>query len=307
MNNPFRFAPDAAIVQCAANFSEGRRGDIIEQIVGERIIGGAVAADVSADCDHNRSVITWLGQPDALRKAVPAAAERATQLLDLRTHSGVHPRLGVVDVVPFTPIRNATMPQCVDLARDVGREFAQRLGIPVYFYEAAALPARPAALPEIRRLARRWPDPEALPPDIVPDHLLPGAGVSVVGARGPLVAFNVMLEQGTLEDARSIAAVIRSVRTNNPKLRGVRALGLYLPTQGQAQVSMNLTRPEETPLATVYDFVAQEACRLGARAGEAEVIGLIPAGSLMGADLERMQLTSLRPEQIVENWIVGDQ
>ncbi len=299
----FRFPADAIVIQCAANFSEGRRQELIARIAGEPIVGDAVVADVSSDRDHNRAVITWLGPPDWLRVALRSAALRATQLLDLREHKGVHPRLGVVDVVPFTPIRNATMQDCIGLARSLGRDLAEEIGIPVYYYEFAARPGRPAALPVIRRLAGHRASADPLPPDIEPETPVLSAGSAVVGARLPLVAFNVNLEDGDLGDARLIAASIRSARAECPYLQGVRALGFYLTERKLAQVSMNLTRPAETPLAAVYDFVAREAERIGAQAGEAEVVGLLPKASIAEADLERIRLTSLRPEQIVENWL----
>lgn len=298
-----RFAASDEVIQCATNVSEGRRPQAIASIVEASRVGGAVVADVSSDPDHNRTVISWLGSAAHLEEAVLAASARAAQWLDLTSHEGVHPRMGIVDVVPFTPIRNASMETCVALSLRVAETLARTVGLGVYLYEMSAHSGRPRSLPEIRRAASGWPHAGSLAPDIVPANPSARLGAAVVGARPALVAYNVALKEGGLEAARRIASDLRRLRDAREDLTGVRALGLYLVSRAAAQVSMNLTQPAKTPLRSVYAAVRELAELHGAQVGDSEVIGLVPAECIQGATLEDLRLTTLRPEQVIDNWI----
>jgi len=301
-----RIPPGVPVVQCAANFSEGRDASIIASIAeAAGTAAGAVVADVSSDPDHNRSVVSLLGPPDAIRNAVVCAASEAARRMDLRRHRGVHPRMGVVDVVPFTPIRRVSMAECVALAEAVGEAFADDLGIPIYYYERSARPGRPVALPAIRSAVGAVPGAPpsfaGLAPDLgpVPTHRL---GAVVVGARDPLVAYNIGLAQGSVTHAKRAAVRIRRERELLPCLSGVRALGLFLASRGLAQVSMNVTRPHATPIPGIRSFVETVLRELGARAGDGEIVGLVPRISFGGMSPQDLGLSSLRANQVIETW-----
>jgi len=305
-----RFPAGVPIVQCAANFSEGRRNEVIESIVRAAASeSGAVVADYSADPDHNRMVLSLLGTPDAVRHAVMRAATEAVRLVDLRSHSGAHPRMGVVDVVPFTPIRGVDIAECAALAEVTAETMASELGIPVYLYEHAARPGRPVSLPAIRKAVgasgSAEPRFDLLAPDY-PAPFDPAKGAAVVGARGPLVAYNVYLRKGGLEHARKVARIIRDQRGRNRAIAGVRSLGLYLPAHGLAQVSMNVTRPADTPLPRVFEFVAHAVRDVGGEVGEGEVIGLVPMVALSGARPGDTGFEIMKPSQIIEYWLADE-
>lgn len=299
--------PQIPVVQCAANFSEGARWEVLEAIVSA---AGhhpeAVVADWSADPDHNRMVLSLLGTPEGAVGAVLAAARVVIELVDLRLHSGAHPRMGVIDVVPFAPIRNTTLEECQAIAERCGHALLEELHVPVYFYAKSARPGRLTELPAIRHAVRatghgmpRWMD---YPPDLG-TAVLPSRGTAVVGARPPLVAYNVFVARGTLNDARAVARQIRSKRTTEPVLHGVRALGLMLVSRGLPQVSMNLTAPHRTTLPRVYAYVATALEQRGAEAGAGEVIGLVSEATLGGVKPGDVSAQSLKPSQVVEYWL----
>lgn len=303
----FRPLPES-VVQSAINFSEGRRAEVIEAIAEagwDR--PDVLLADCSADPDHNRMVATLLGRPEAVRRAAVEMACVAVAWIDLRHHSGVHPRLGAVDVVPITPIRAVTMAACVEVAAQIGRDLAGRLALPVFFYEQSAAPGRRTALPDIRKggFEGLFTEPLSGPraPDLGPATPHPTAGAVVVGARGPLVAYNILLDTPDVRAARRIAAVIRRERETRPELRGVRALGLPLPSRQSAQVSMNLTRPDWTPLPGVFNFVQREAAQMGVKVLASEIIGLVPRDALGGEPPERLLWRDYRETQILEHWL----
>jgi glutamate formiminotransferase len=263
-------------------------------------------ADWSADVDHNRMVVTLLGPPSAVGEGALAVAREAVRRIDLRGHTGAHPRIGAVDVIPFVPIRAASMDECVSLSRRIGEVLAEELDLPVYLYEASAPRGRRAALPDVRKGGFEGlftaPLTGLRSPDYGPAAPHPTAGAVVIGARGPLVAYNVNLESGDAAIARRIAAAIRADRTANPALTGVRALGLALPSRNQAQVSLNLTRPDLTPLPPVFDFIRAAAAieEIGVR--ESEIIGLIPRASLGGESPKRILWRDFRETQILDYW-----
>ena len=255
------------LIQCVPNYSEGRDPAIIAAIVDSvRQTSGVRLADWSADPDHNRLVVTFVGPPDAVRAAALASAAVAIDRIDLRVHQGVHPRLGSLDVLPFVPLSDITLAECAEVARTVGSQLAANHALPVFLYEAASPEGK--TLPFVRKAAFH-----SLLPDFGPGVPHPTAGAIVVGARNPLVAYNVNLAAADVEAARTIAREMRGLA----ELPGIRALGLRLPSRGITQVSMNLTRPDATPLFAVFHFVQRRAVELGTTAIESEVIGALPS------------------------------
>jgi glutamate formiminotransferase len=296
------------VIQCAINFSEGRRPEVIEAIAGAaRSAPGAILADCSADPDHNRMVATILGGAEAIAEAALASVQAAIERIDLRRHSGQHPRLGAVDVIPLVPIRGVTREECVETARRIGQELAARFALPVYFYEYNAAPGHRALLPQIRKGGFEGLFGEPLTgeraPDLGPNAPHPTAGAVVLGTRDPLIACNIELDTPDLQIARRIAARIRRDRETIPALAGVRALGLFLASRNRAQVSMNLTRVRETSLPAVFRYVEQEAARFAVKLFACEIIGLIPMAALDGASPEEILWRDARETQFLEYWL----
>jgi glutamate formiminotransferase len=287
--------------------SEGRRRDVVESMARAiRAVNGVRLLDCSSDPSHNRSVLTLVGDGSGLEVAIMALFERAVSDLDLGTHRGEHPRIGVVDVVPFVPLEAATMADCVALARRVGAAVADRFRVPVYLYgEAAVDPAR-SRLEDIRRgglegLAARMAAP-GWAPDFGPLTPHPSAGVSAVGARMPLVAFNVNLDTDRLDVAKAIAAAIRE---SGGGLPFVKALGIRLEARGIVQVSMNLTNYEATPIARAFDAVKHEARRHGVNVLESEIVGLVPSAALSANPEHDLQLVGFTRDKVLENRLRG--
>lgn len=284
----------AALIQCVPNFSEGRRADVIAAIVeAVRRSPGVRLADWSADTDHNRLVVTFVGPTEPVRSAALAAAAVAVERIDLRGHEGVHPRLGALDVLPFVPLSSITLADCAALAQEVGQEMAARHGLPIFLYEAASPDTR--SLPSVRKTAFR-----ALTPDFGPSVPHPTAGATVIGARTPLIAYNVVLATSDVSIVRTIAHEIRAANSGFP---GIRALGLHLPSRGLTQVSLNLTRPDRTPLLSVFRFIEARAQDLGTSVVESEVIGTLPGPSAFGVLSDALQAPEIEAEQVLrENW-----
>jgi len=288
-------------VECIPNFSEGRRIEVVDAIAAAiEAIPGIFILDRSGDLDHNRSVITFVGSPAAVAEAAFAAVAKAAEHIDLDQHQGQHPRIGATDVLPFVPLQHVTMDQCVQLARAVGQRIGEELSIPVYLYEAAATRPDHAGLENIRRgnyesLKTAIQTDPSRAPDFGP-HRLGKAGATVVGARAPLIAYNVYLTTSDVEIARKIAAAIRY---SSGGLRYVKALGLLVG--GRAQVSMNLTDFTQTPLARVVEMIRSEAARYGVAIHHAELIGLVPQAALIQAAQWYLQLDQFSPNQILEN------
>ena len=291
------------IIECIPNVSEGRRPEIVERIAAAiRGVAGVRLLDHSSDRSHNRSVFTFAGDAGAVKQAVLALYAQALDAIDLRQHSGEHPRLGAVDVVPFVPIEGVTMEGCVALAKDVAREVAERFSVPVYLYEeASANPAR-KNLEDIRRgefegLAAKMASP-GWTPDFGPATPHPAAGASVIGARMPLIAYNINLNTDRLDVAKKIAAAIRH---SSGGFRFVKAAGFELKDRGIVQVSMNLTNYEKTPIFRVFEAVKREAERYGVSILESEIVGLVPAAALNAAAEYYLQIAGFKPDQILEN------
>ena len=289
------------IVECVPNFSEGRRKEVIDQIAEAiAVVPGVHVLDVQSDADHNRTVVTFVGEPEAVEEAAFRGIGKAAELIDMSLHRGEHPRIGAADVVPFVPIKNVTMKDCVAIARRVGERVGRELDIPVYLYEEAATRPERRNLAEVRRgeyegiKAEIETNPERAP-DFGPQHV-GKAGATAIGARPPLIAFNVYLGTDDVEVAKAIA---RAVRHSSGGLRYVKALGLLV--KGKAQVSMNLTDYRKTPIHRVVEMIRREAERYGVAVTESELIGLIPNEALVEAAKFYLQLGGLSSGQILEN------
>jgi glutamate formiminotransferase len=295
------------IIESIPNVSDGRRRDVIERMADAlRRTPGARLLDQSSDPSHNRSVFTLAGDANALEAAIIALFEVAVEGIDLRQHQGEHPRVGAVDVVPFVPIEGATMADCIALAKRVGAAVAARFQVPVFLYEeAAADPAR-KNLEDIRRgefegLATKLAS-AGWTPDFGPASPHPSAGVSVVGARMPLIAYNINLNTDRLDVAKKIAAAIRH---SSGGLRFVKAMGVKLEDRNLAQVSMNLTNYEKTPVFRVFEMVKREAERYGISVLESEIVGLVPAAALMRSAEYFLQLEGFSDAQVLEKKLAG--
>ncbi len=289
------------IVECVPNFSEGRRQEVIDQIV-EALASteGVRVLDVQSDADHNRSVVTMVGEPEAVEEAAFRGIEQAARLIDMDQHQGEHPRMGATDVVPFVPVAGVTMAECVEMARRLGERVGQELSIPVYLYEEAATRPDRRNLADVRR-----GEYEGLKVEIETDpHRAPDfgparmgkAGATAIGARPPLIAFNVYLNTDDVTVAKAIA---RAVRHSGGGLRYVKALGLLV--EGRAQVSMNLTDYRRTPIYRVVEMIRREAARYGVAIASSEVVGLIPNEALVDAARFYLQLDGFSSDQILEN------
>jgi glutamate formiminotransferase/formiminotetrahydrofolate cyclodeaminase len=292
------------IIECVPNFSEGRDPAKIEAIVAAmRSVPGVAILDRESDADHNRSVVTLAGEPDAVAESALLGVGKAHQLIDLTKHSGAHPRMGATDVVPFIPVAGIELEDCVALARRVGREIWSRYHIPVYFYEAAAQRPERTNLENIRKgqfegLREEVPKNPARAPDIGDAALHPTAGATVVGARKFLIAYNINLNTPDITIANRIA---KAIRFSSGGLRYVKSMGVELRSRNLAQVSINLTDFEQTPMHRVFEMVRREAERYGAQIVGSEIVGLVPKKALeMTADFF-LQLENFKPEMVFEN------
>lgn len=294
-----------AIVQCVPNVSEGRDRSVIDRIA--RAVGsvpGVTLADLHSDPDHHRSVFTLLGSPPAVETAALILAEASLAAIDMRTHRGVHPRIGALDVLPFVPLRAMTMAETVALARRAGERLGTQYALPVYFYGEAALRPDRRRLPLIRRgeyegLQERLADP-AFAPDAGPAQFNPRWGATAVGARATLVAYNVWLDSDDLGVARAIA---RAVRESSDGLPALQAIGVPLPSRGLVQVAMNLLDVRRTPLPLVFNRVANEAARRGVRIRRGELVGLAPREAFAGRSPESVGLGDLAPGKLLETYL----
>jgi glutamate formiminotransferase len=292
-----------AIIECIPNVSEGRRGDVVESIAAAiRAVPGARLLDYSSDPSHNRSVFTFVGDAAGVKAATLALFEQALAAIDLRAHHGEHPRVGAVDVVPFVPIEGVTMEECVALAKDVAAETAARFNVPVFLYEEASSNPLRKNLEDIRRgefegLAAKMTAPEWAP-DFGPAVPHPSAGAAVIGARMPLIAYNINLNTDRLDVAKKIAAAIRH---SSGGMRYVKAAGFMLEDRRLAQVSMNLTNYQKTPIFRVFEIVKREAERYGVSILESEIVGLVPAAALVTAAEYYLQIDGFSADQILEN------
>lgn len=293
------------LIECVPNFSEGRRPEVVAALA-EAIasVHGIYVLDSEMDPDHHRSVITFAGSPDGVVEAAFRAAALAARLIDLEQHHGQHPRIGATDVIPFVPIQDATLEDCVLLARRLGQRIGDELQVPIYLYEAAATRPERVNLADIRRggyeslKQQIGVDPQRRP-DFGP-AAVGNAGATAVGARQPLIAYNIFLQTNDVNIARHVA---RAIRHSSGGLRYCKALGLLVG--GRAQVSINVTDFRRTPVHQIFELVRVEAARYGVMPAESEVIGLIPRDALIDAAEYYLHLNTFRRTQILEDRIAA--
>ncbi len=290
------------LIECVPNFSEGRDNDVIEAIVRPfRKKKGCGLLDYRADKDHNRLVVSLVGSPDPVQDALLEAARVAIDRIDLEQHQGGHPRIGAVDVIPFVPLQNIDMKACVELAHGFGRRFHEETGVPVYFYEEAALRPERRRLEVIRKgqyetLKVEVTNPERHP-DVGEPKLHPSAGATVIGARKFLIAFNVNLGTADIRVAKDIA---RAIRSSSGGLCHVKGIGLALEDRGLTQVSINIVDYEMNALYRVLELIRMEASRWGVRVVETEVYGMVPVAALLDSVAYYLQIADFDPKQVVE-------
>jgi glutamate formiminotransferase/formiminotetrahydrofolate cyclodeaminase len=291
------------LVECVPNFSEGRRREVVEELIQTvASVPGAILLDSEMDADHNRSVLTFAGEPAPVMEAAFRVAKRAAELIDLTQHRGEHPRMGATDVIPFVPIEEVSLEDCADFARQTGRRIGEELEIPVFLYEAAASRPERTNLADVRRgefegLREQIGKDPAKKPDFGPEKVHPSAGATAVGARRFLVAFNANLNTGDVRIAKAIAAAIRE---QSGGLKHVRALGFSIEGGRRAQVSMNLVNTQATPIHRVLTLVREEARRRGAAISGCEVVGLVPEYAMLDAAEHALQLENFRRDQVLE-------
>ncbi len=287
------------LVECVPNFSEGRRPEVVASIVDAIRAAGVYLLDVSSDADHNRTVVTFAGSPDAVADGAFRGIREAARLIDLRAHSGQHPRIGAADVVPLVPLRDVPMAECAELAQDLGRRVGHELNLPVYLYDHAALRLDRVTLPQVRRdpyeVLRETIQPDrSRTPDFGPCTLGP-AGAVAIGARGPLIAFNLFLDTADAAVARAIAGKIRE---SSGGLPAVRALGLF--AGGRAQVSVNAVDFRVTGLHAILEAVRSEAAAHNTAVSHTEIVGLVPQAAIGEAGVTALQLPDSAADLILE-------
>lgn len=292
------------VVECVPNFSDGRRPEVVDAIVAAAAgVPGVQVLDRSSDASHNRSVITLVGSGEDLVEAAVRMARTAAGRIDLREHSGEHPRMGATDVIPFVPVSGVTMERCVELARACGQRLGDELGIPVFLYEHAATRPERRNLADVREgqfegLRERIGSDPTRVPDFGPARIHPSAGATAVGARKFLIAYNVNLASNDVKLAKRIA---KAIREKDGGFKCVKAMGFHLADRDLAQVSMNMTDYETTSLLTVYEAIARLAGEAGVQPLESELVGLAPAAALPGDVAQRIRLRDFDPgAQIIE-------
>jgi glutamate formiminotransferase/formiminotetrahydrofolate cyclodeaminase len=291
------------LIECVPNFSEGRDAKVVDQIVAAILSAGVTLLDREMDANHNRSVITFAGAPEAVEEAAFRGVKKAAELIDLTKHKGEHPRIGATDVVPFVPIAGVTMDDCVAMAKRVASRIATDLNIPTYLYEAAATRPDRANLENIRKgQFEGLRDAIETDPNRSPDFGLkkihPTAGATAVGARGALIAYNIYLKSNDLALAKEIA---KSIRTSGGGFPCVKAMGMNIESRGVVQVSMNLTNFEETSMFTVFEAVREKAAARGVEILSSEIVGLVPQKALVSAARDFLKLENFSQQQVLEN------
>ena len=290
------------IIESVPNFSEGRNGGVIDAILDEtRKLDNVWILDRSSDEDHNRSVITLAGEPEKVIEALFLMTKKAAELIDLTKHSGEHPRMGATDVIPLVPIANVTVEECVELSQIIGKRIGDELGIPVYLYEHSATSAQRKNLSRIRKgefegFHSKIQDPE-WKPDFGPDDIHPSAGVTAVGCREFLIAFNINLGTDSIDIANKIAKAVRSVSGG---FKFVKALGFELEKRGIVQVSMNLTNYKKSTIFRVFEVVKNEADRYGVPVVGSEIVGMVPLKAVTDVFDYYIKLERFSKEQVIE-------
>lgn len=297
-----------SIVECIPNFSEGRNAESVDQIVAAiNSCPDAVLLDRESDPNHNRSVVTFVAPRERVVDAAIAGAKKALELIDLNKHTGEHPRMGATDVIPFVPISGVSMDDCVALARECGERMWSELGIPVYLYEKAATRPERENLAAVRKgqfegIRDEIATSDSRVPDYGERRVHPTAGITAVGARPPLIAYNVNLATSDVEIANKIA---RAVRHQSGGLRYVKALGFELKDRGIVQVSMNMVNYEGTPLFRAFETIKREAERYGVAVVGSEIVGLVPQRALNAVADFYLQLEKFSEDQILEHRLVA--
>lgn len=292
------------IIECVPNISEGRNKEKIEEIIRNLQKTGVKILDYSSDPDHNRSVITFVGDRDSVKEGALQVVRDAVRLIDLRHHKGTHPRMGAVDVIPFIPVKGVKMEDCIEISREVGKQISEELKVPVYLYaESATVPER-AKLPNIRKgefegFFDKIKDPQ-WKPDFGEPVVHPTAGVTAVGAREFLIAYNINLDTKDVKIAKKIA---RSIRESSGGLRYVQAKGMELKDKGCVQVSMNILNYKKAPLYRIFEIVKMEAARYGVNVIESELIGLMPMDAALKSLAFYLRLPKFSAENILESKI----
>ena len=297
------------LVECVPNFSEGRRKEVIDAIVAQAKARNVKVLDIESDADHNRSVLTFVGEPDAVKDAALAVSAKAIELIDLNKHTGQHPRMGAVDVVPFIPISDVTMKECVELAKSFANEYSERFKVPVYLYEEAATRPDRKNLADVRKgefegLREELGKEPERKPDFGPNAIHPTAGATAVGARQILIAYNINLGTGKLDVAKKIA---KQVRGKDGGLSAVKALGFELKDRGIVQVSMNMVDYKASQLYKAFELVTALAQRYGVEAEESEIVGLVPMEALTDAAEFYLRLARFDKNQILERRLTEPQ
>ena len=292
----------ARLVECVPNFSEGRRPEVIREILNViESVAGVKLLDYSSDASHHRSVVTFVGEPEKVKRAAFLAAQKAKELINMELHRGEHPRMGATDVIPFIPISGVTMDECVGLARELGREIGEKLEIPVYLYEAAATRPERKSLPNVRKgefegLKETIHLPERQP-DFGPARVHSTAGATAVGARPPLIAYNVNLNTSDINIAKAIA---KAIRGSSGGYQSIKALGVMLEDRNIAQVTINVCNFRDVPLHRVMETVKCEASRYGVSVIGSEIVGLVPLEALALAAEFYLRLENFQLAQILE-------
>jgi glutamate formiminotransferase len=295
------------LMECVPNFSEGRDLELVEKIIDEvRKIEGITILDYSSDKDHNRTVLTMIGSPEQVKEAAINSAKKAAELIDMTKHEGAHPRMGATDVIPFTPVSNVTIAECIEVAKEVGAEMGS-WGIPIYLYEDAASTPERTNLAKVRKgqyeaFFEKIKE-EEWKPDFGPQEMNAKSGATAVGARVPLVAFNINLDTPDVEIADKIAKKVRHIGGG---LRFVKGIGLKLEDRNQTQVSMNLVNFEKSSVYQAFEMVKMEAKRYGVNVVGSEVIGTVPMKSLLDAAEYYLQIENFSIEQILEKKLLDE-
>ena len=295
------------IVECIPNFSEGRNKEVVEAIANTiRAVEGVRLLDYSSDHSHNRSVFTFIGNPEAIKEAAFAACSKAAELIDMTKHKGEHPRMGATDVIPFVPVKDIGVEECIQLSRELGERIASKLSIPVFLYEDSATRPERKNLANIRKgqfegMTEKIKDPDWAP-DFGKQKNHPTAGVVAVGTRMPLIAYNINLDTSNIKIANKIA---RLIRESSGGLKNVRAIGVMLEDRNLAQVSINMVNYEKTALYRAFEMVKIEAKRYGVGIVGSEIIGLTPMKALIDVADYYLQLENFDSnKQILENYLL---
>ncbi|MFQ3549078.1 MAG: glutamate formimidoyltransferase [Armatimonadota bacterium] len=296
------------IIQCVPNFSEGRDKSIIDKILlSAKEASAAHIVDFTSDVDHNRSVLTLVGTPEQIILSILSAAETAVDLIDLNIHSGGHPRIGAIDVVPLVPLENITMEETIEVSKELASLIWEKLNVPVYLYEFSAQNHERKNLAKIRKGGFEFLRDNGLvderSPDFGDNKVHPTAGVVAVGARNPLIAFNVNLNSDDITIANKIASEIRHLRDSGQEMHGVKAIGVFLESRNIAQVSLNITDTNKITIYRVYEYINKRAKELGSSVLESELIGALRTQALIDSMNELMNIKGLNAGKILDKYL----